>query len=74
VLAYRIYQHSLGGDVYVTHFYIPRWIPHWAADKGIELWLRVRVNAPLLLVLAVFVITFCWEYYRASNKAGIAQH
>ena len=28
VLVYRIYQHSPGVDVHVTHFYFPRWIPH----------------------------------------------
>jgi len=69
VLTYRIYQssHSRVVDVHVTDLYFPRWIPHW-------LWLRVRFNAPLLLVLTAFVIGFCWEYYRASNKGGIPQH
>ena len=29
VLAYQSF-HSQGGDLHVTHFYVPRWIPHWA--------------------------------------------
>jgi hypothetical protein len=75
VLAYRVYQssHSPRVDVHVTDFYFPRWIPHWVADKGIDLWFRVRFNAPLLLMLAAFVTGFCWDYYRASIKAGTPQ-
>ena len=65
VLAYRIYQSSRSRivDVHVTDLYFPRWIPHW-------LWLHVRLNAPLLLVLAAFVIGFYWEYHRSSIKAS----
>ena len=71
LLAYRVYK-SPGVDVYVTVFHFPRWIPHWAAEKGMDLWFRVRDNAPLLLILGAFVIAFCWN--RASNKAVIPQH
>jgi hypothetical protein len=73
VIAYRVYQtfHSPGGDVHVTDFYFPRWIPRWAVDKGMDFWFSGCSNAPLLLILAAFVIGFSWEYYRCSSRAGI---
>jgi hypothetical protein len=67
-LAYQSF-HSEGGDVHVTHFCFPRWIPHWTVDKGMDFCFAIYSNAPLLLIVTALVIGFSWEYYRCSSKA-----
>ena len=72
VYGYRVYQvfHRPKIDVHVTDFYLPAWIPHRVVYKAMDLWFRARSNAALLLVLAAFVVSFCWVYHRSSIRAS----
>ena len=70
--AYRAYRAFQGPviDVGFTDFYFPKWLPMWAANTWIDVWMWSRFNVSILLVLAAFMASFCWEYYRLSTRAG----
>jgi hypothetical protein len=70
--AYRVYRafQGSGTDMGFIDFYFPKWVPAWAQNTWMEVWMWSRFNVSILLIFAAFVVSFCWEYYRLSIQPG----